>query len=236
MNYYPHHIGDYLRDTSHLSILEDGTYRRMLDIYYASEKPLPLNLSGIYRLVRAKSRDEKTAVDTVLEEFFFRTEEGWRNKRADAEILLSKEKSEKARASAECRWTSGRNAKAMRTHSERIANASPEQCERNAKAMLPITNNQEPITKNQKRVERSRGSRLPPGWQPSEILKAWAIKERPDLNCDLTVAKFRDHWLAVPGSKGCKLDWEATFRNWVRAEHQGKAAPDYSQVIANLKD
>lgn len=92
--------------------------------------------------------------------------------------------------------------------------------------------------KGKEGVERSRGSRLPPAWQPSEILKAWAVKERPDLDIVTTIAKFVDHWGSVPGSKGLKLDWEATFRNWVRAERQGpnQAAPDYSEVIAKLKD
>ena len=43
VNYYPHHIGDYSKDTSHLTMLEDAAYRRMLDVYYATEKPLPLD-------------------------------------------------------------------------------------------------------------------------------------------------------------------------------------------------
>jgi hypothetical protein len=89
-----------------------------------------------------------------------------------------------------------------------------------------------------KGVERSRGSRLPLGWEPSEILKAWAVKERPDLDAQDTAARFRDYWQAIPGSKGVKLDWEATFRNWVRNEKVvgRSAAPDYSAVIAGLKD
>jgi hypothetical protein len=83
-----------------------------------------------------------------------------------------------------------------------------------------------------------RATRLPPDWQPSEILKTWASKERPDLDISTTIAKFVDHWQAAPGSKGLKLDWDATFRNWVRGERQGAriAPPDYSAVIATLKD
>jgi vancomycin resistance protein YoaR len=30
--------------------------------------------------------------------------------------------------------------------------------------------------------------------------------------------KFRDHWCATPGAKGTKLDWPATWRNWIRRE------------------
>lgn len=87
-------------------------------------------------------------------------------------------------------------------------------------------------------ASRSRGSRLPSDWEPSEILKAWACKERPDLDIEVVIPKFRDYWCAVPGSKGVKLDWEATFRNFIRTEKQGAkvSAPDYSGVIANLKD
>lgn len=88
-------------------------------------------------------------------------------------------------------------------------------------------------------ASRSRGSRIPPDWKPSEILEAWARKERPDLDYGQLVAKFLDYWSAVPGARGCKLDWDATFRNFVRTERSipGKsAAPDYSAVIANLKD
>jgi hypothetical protein len=35
------------------------------------------------------------------------------------------------------------------------------------------------------------------------------------------MAKFRNYWLAKPGSGGRKLDWNATWRNWIlkAAEH-----------------
>jgi len=29
-------------------------------------------------------------------------------------------------------------------------------------------------------------------------------------------AQFRDYWIAKPGAQACKLDWEATWRNWCR--------------------
>lgn len=71
------------------------------------------------------------------------------------------------------------------------------------------------------RATRSRGSRLPSGWKPSENLEAWASKERPDLDQRITLERFCDYWHAVPGSKGLKLDWDGTFRNWVRVERAG---------------
>jgi hypothetical protein len=62
----------------------------------------------------------------------------------------------------------------------------------------------------------ARGTRLPADWSPSDELKSWSSSERPDLDLESVVAQFRDYWLAKPGRDGTKLDWEATFRNWVR--------------------
>ena len=41
MNYYQRHIGDYARDTGHLSLLEHGVYMVLLDYHYASEAGIP---------------------------------------------------------------------------------------------------------------------------------------------------------------------------------------------------
>lgn len=183
-----------------------------------------MNRQGIYRLVRAKSKPEQSAVDVILGEFFTESEQGWRNARADREIEAWQSKSSKAKSSAEQRWHTGSNAGAMRTHSDGNANQN---------------HNQEPEPKPnpESREKRSQGSRLPPGWFPSESLKAWAEKERGDLNVNTVIASFRDYWIAVPGSKGLKLDWEATFRNWVRKERQGGARKEinYDALVAKLQ-
>jgi uncharacterized protein YdaU (DUF1376 family) len=130
MNYVELHIGDYEKATSHLTACEDGIYGRLIRRYYDTEAPLPLDLKAIQRFVRARSRDEKEAVETVLEEFFIKTDDGWRHKRCDEEIARYGEKREKAKRSADARWNrSERNANAytdgMRTHSEGNAHQSP---------------------------------------------------------------------------------------------------------------
>jgi hypothetical protein len=33
-------------------------------------------------------------------------------------------------------------------------------------------------------------------------------------------SEFRDYWIAVAGQRGVKLDWDATWRNWVRNQKQ----------------
>lgn len=36
--------------------------------------------------------------------------------------------------------------------------------------------------------------------------------------------EFRDYWIAQPGQKGVKTDWDATWRNWVRRQNQARTA------------
>jgi len=101
MNYYEHHIGDFAEATAHLSFVEDAAYSRLIRKYYAQEKPLPIELSKVQRLVGARTKEEKKAVEDVLSEFFFQTEEGWRNSRCDEEIAKFHAKQPKAQEKKE---------------------------------------------------------------------------------------------------------------------------------------
>jgi len=93
MNYYKHHLGDYAAATRHLSLLEHGVYRCLIDLYYINESPLPVELRAVCRLVCARSDEEREAVKMVLEEFFTLAEDGWHSARCDAEIENAKAKS-----------------------------------------------------------------------------------------------------------------------------------------------
>lgn len=105
VNYYERHIGDYIRDTSHLSLLEHGAYTRLLDIYYARESGIPDDQAE--RLVCARTEEERAAVRAVLKEFFTLDGKVWRHARCDAEIAAHHEyiakQSRNGKKSAEAR-------------------------------------------------------------------------------------------------------------------------------------
>lgn len=101
MNFYKHHIGDYAQATAHLTFVEDAAYSRMLRKYYADERPLPADVKAVQRLVGARTREERAAVESVLREFFVLEEDGWHNKRADAEIRKANAQSEANRRVAQ---------------------------------------------------------------------------------------------------------------------------------------
>ena len=84
MNYYERHLGDYAKDAGHLSMLEHGAYSLLLDRYYTTEQPIPEDQA--HRVCRARSKEEKAAVDAVLAEFFVLAAGFWTNGRADREI------------------------------------------------------------------------------------------------------------------------------------------------------
>jgi hypothetical protein len=62
---------------------------------------------------------------------------------------------------------------------------------------------------------RKRGTRLPDDFTVTDDMRAWARQHTPLVGQTETDA-FIDYWRAVPGQKGCKLDWHGTWRNWMR--------------------
>lgn len=118
MHYYTFNIGDYMRDTAHLDEMEDLAYRRMLDLCYLKELPLPNNISEIAKLIRMRTHSESIA--NVLREFFVLTESGYRSSKVEDVLTKIYDKSAKAKSSAEKRWENHKhkNADGMRTHSD----------------------------------------------------------------------------------------------------------------------
>ena len=214
MNYYSHHIGDFRSATSHMDRLERALYREMLDIYYDNEAGLPLDKDIIYRKTAARSVEDKAMVDQILAEFFTQEVDGYHNKRADKEIAIYHAKADISRENGK---RGGRPRKEIGVldnpeETQQVISGNPDLTQR--KADHKLTKNQEPRT-------RERGAtamRLPEDWLPDDALIAFCRQERNDLDPIEVAEKFRDYWLGVPGAKGCKASWPATFRNWVRNE------------------
>jgi uncharacterized protein YdaU (DUF1376 family) len=237
MNYYRLHIGDYLRDTAHLSLLEHGVYARLLQVYYTREAPIAD--ADKYRLIGARSADEREAVDAVLTEFFALVDGLWVQDRCNREIADYQSKAERNR---EVGRLGGRRGGRMVTPgnpdgTQTVSSANPEGTQTVSSANpegtmtvqsgnpnVTLASSQEPIAiREEKRESASvaapapRGRRIPDGF-PGDAEIEWCIAERPDLVPAAVSAKFRDYWLGVPGSRGRKVDWPATWRNFVRNE------------------
>ena len=140
MHYYQFNIGDYMKSTRHLSIIEDIAYRRLLDRYYYTEKPLDLNIDKLVRLIGLK--DHKTETQQILSEFFNETKKGFIQKRVQRELVKY---SAKATAARENGKLGGRPKKTQSVNS-----ANPDLTKSKAK--------QEPRTKNHKPKIKTKAS------------------------------------------------------------------------------
>lgn len=96
MNYYERHLGDYARDTGHLSPLEHGVYNLLIDRYYATETPIPADQA--HRICRARTKEEREAVDVVLEEFFSLEDGAYSHRRIEEEIEKARARIDNSRA------------------------------------------------------------------------------------------------------------------------------------------
>jgi len=131
MHYYQFNIGDYASHTRYLTPMQDLIYRRLLDLYYLHEKPIPEDNPSQY----IGLNDCSTDVQRVLNDYFILTEKGWINKRADEQIVEYRNKKKSASAagkkSAEVRKAS-KNAGLERTLNERTTS-------------VQLTNNHKPL-------------------------------------------------------------------------------------------
>ena len=80
-------------------------------------------------------------------------------------------------------------------------------------------------TDTDKKQNSKRGSRLANDWVLPNEWEYWSNKERPDLNAMQVADQFKDFWCAKAGKDGVKLDWAATWRNWVRNQKAPKMNP-----------
>jgi uncharacterized protein YdaU (DUF1376 family) len=206
MHYYNFNIGDYMKHTLHLTPEEDLAYRRLLDMYYDTESPIPNNIPSVSRRLRMDSK----IVESVLNEFFEASQEGYKNYRADGEIADYHKFLEKQKANGRL---GGRPKKGKKP----IAN--PDLTQSEPKKSL---NNKQQTTNNADVAKATKGTRF----NLDAIPEDWILfcrKERSDLNPAVVFDGFKDYWVSVAGQKGVKLDWSATWRNWIRNQKQGVA-------------
>jgi hypothetical protein len=66
-------------------------------------------------------------------------------------------------------------------------------------------------------MPRKRATRLPDDWKPTEKDTAWQHEHGiDDVTARREAEKFRDYWRAKAGRDATKIDWSATWRNWLR--------------------
>lgn len=226
MNYVRWFPGDYLRDTLHLTWYEDLAYRRLLDVYYTLEKPLPADRELLYKLIRANTAEQRKAVEKVLAEFF--TEYGPKSHRFFSQVRARAEvKSyQNWRKQAALNGRKGGRPKKLEsketsTLSETRRKPAPKPGENHPPPPLPT-----PVTQESRNTLFSQDTSIKPLHSSSAQARKTPFLDGFELDAEMIefanakhvdpipeFDKFRDHHKA----KGSLMkDWRAAWRTWVR--------------------
>lgn len=242
MNYYPFHIGDFRSGTVNMSRHARWIYRDLLDIYYDTEQPLPLDFDLLCDQVGAETEDERRIVEKHLRFKFTKTEEGYRHTICDQVIADYHTKAETAKTNGK---KGGRPRKAKETEqkpagfqsgSDQVADGNPPASESQT--------NQEPITNNQLTTPKPPdGGSVPAERKPGAVVlqtfltgceergerplrdyaPLWRYTQDAGLPQDfvaLAWVEFRRRFL--PDGTGATKrykDWRAAFRKYIEGNY-----------------
>ena len=78
---------------------------------------------------------------------------------------------------------------------------------------------------DKKQDKRTLGKRLANDFSFPLEWEQFCQQTRPELIPVKTFDQFKDYWISQAGQKGVKLDWFATWRNWVRNTNAPKMNP-----------
>jgi uncharacterized protein YdaU (DUF1376 family) len=252
MYYYKHHIGDFDRNTRHLSRIERSIYLDLIFLYYESEAALSLDVSALCRKIVARTEEEKSAVLAVLDEFFHETPNGWFHDRCEeelAEYRKTKSQASDAGKASAARRAERRNA-AMTGQSptgvERRTNENPTTVERplNDRATeaqrtvnetstnhKPLTTNHKPLTKENKGAPPGGDAVLFPNVDSQVVadFKALRAKNRAPITATAMAeivkqAEIAGMTLEAALRVCCSRGWRGFKAEWV-AKDSAPASP-----------
>jgi uncharacterized protein YdaU (DUF1376 family) len=220
MEWYPRKPQKYRNATWGLSLAAHGAYCLLIDYYYQSEAPLPADDNAIAGILGCRIEEWLSVKESVTR--YFRVSNAHLTHDTCDEVIMS---AMTKRRDGALRVAKYRKNLDTVTRYSRVSNALEERREEEIKKETPIGVSKEnsPDLFNDKPIEvknGKRGTRLATDWQPSSEYLDFAASLGVDGWAEAD--KFRDYWIAKPGQAGCKLDWDATWRNWCR---NGKRNP-----------
>jgi uncharacterized protein YdaU (DUF1376 family) len=208
LNFYKRHIGDYIKDAGHLTLLEHGIYSRLMDVYYTREEALPED--KIARLIGARSKDELQALQNVLGEFFTLEDAKWFQGRCEREIEAASAKGEKNRENGK----KGGRPKKEKTEIETDQNPNGFTVENhvgseNNLSQTPDTRHQTPDlkTENTASSPSGAGSARPTAGEISKTFRAAGVMTNP---ADPRIIKLSEQQIPIETIKAaCETAKEA---------------------------
>lgn len=197
----PLYVAEYLGDTGHLSDREHGVYL-LLIMHYWQHGGLPNDDQKLARIARQANVDDWLSIRSTIAALFL---PGWRHKRIDKEMssaITRIEKRKKAGKIGGLASASKRQANVEQTSTQLHLH---KQDKKEDTSLRSVSKKEAPPKK--------RATRIPADFQPDlDEAERLGLSRRA---AEEEAAGFADYWRAKPAN-ATKLDWPATWRNWVR--------------------
>ena len=142
MHYYKFNIADWALHTAHLSLEEEAIYFRLINHYYDTEQPIPLETQPVIR--RLRLGNDSDLVNVILSEYFVKTEKGFVHNRCETLLKEYRKTAKKNKANGAKGGRPKKDAASVESQEEPsgLFVGSQEEPKHNP--------NQEPLTINQK--------------------------------------------------------------------------------------
>jgi uncharacterized protein YdaU (DUF1376 family) len=229
--------GDFMKSTRGWPLTARGVYRELLDAQWDMGR-LPMAPEELRIMIGAT--EEEWAIAWPYVEAKFPGSKGRCRANVRLEIhrsksqLLTAGKKKGAQITNLKRWGKDRSAIAQRDAQRSLPypSPSPSPSPSQIRAVSETPDSASPPESASQAAPagaadvpaKKRGSRISRPFFVTKAMRDWAKREAPTAtDLDAITREFVDYWIAVPGQRGCKLDWVATWRNRVR-EVAGKSA------------
>jgi uncharacterized protein YdaU (DUF1376 family) len=212
--YFPMYPTDFEAKTSHLTLTEDGAYNRLLRLMWMTPGcSLPDDEYWIMRRMRCDQATFDSVVAPIISEFMTRK---------SGRVISSRlrQEWEKADETYRLRSEAGKKGGRPQASDNKAKQAKPGLSQPKAGPKQPEPEPEPELEKKREAKASSkkpRASRLSDDWYLPKEWGDWALDQGlvPD-GIRIEADTFRDYWHSKAGPTASKMDWQATWRNWIR--------------------
>ena len=210
--WYKRYPADFIDGTVGLSLEEKGAYSLILDLIYARGAPIKDDARYLAGVCNISLRKWAAIRDRLIEAKKIIISDGFiLNFRAEKEIEIATKQSRKL---VESGAKGGRN----RAENERRLNKNNDLGQATLKHTCAKDIETDIDIKKDTNVSQKKACRLPDAFQPDfSFAREQGLTEQEAQN---EFDSFRDYWNAKSGKDAAKLDWQATWRNWIRTSRK----------------
>jgi len=223
VHYYKFNIADWSLSTSHLSLEEEAIYFRLINHYYDTESPIPVETQPVLRRLRMGSNTDAAAL--ILSEFFELTDKGWIHGRCDKVLKDFKKTAKKNKENG---------AKGGRP-SKDVASSISQEKPSGLISDSQNNPNQELLTNNHKPLTKEKGKRFAPP-QVDDVIEHFTKSGFNGMDCRSEAERFINFyeskgWMV---GKNKMKNWKAACSNWLKRMEPVK--PDQPSSFEELTD